>query len=93
MSTANYRDVAKERFWRRIVRQWRESGLSVRAFCAQQGLAEPNSYAWRRTIRERDSQSLRHRWRALLFTSYNNSGAVPPRSPTRSRMCSTASAS
>lgn len=53
MSTRNQRDGAKERFWRRVVRPWQHSGLSVRAFCAQQGLAEPSFYHWRRTLGER----------------------------------------
>jgi len=53
MSTPQQRDGAKERFWRRVVRQWRHSGLSVRAFCAEHGLAEPSFYHWRRTLAER----------------------------------------
>ena len=54
MSRGNPRDPRKERFWRRMLRQWRRSGLSVRAFCAQQGLSEPSFYAWRRTLADRD---------------------------------------
>ncbi len=53
MSTHQQRDGAKERFWRRVVRQWHHSGLSVRAFCADHGLAEPSFYHWRRTLAER----------------------------------------
>jgi transposase-like protein len=47
-------DRAKERFWRRMLCQWRRSGQSVRAFCAQHGLAEPSFYTWRRTLTQRD---------------------------------------
>ena len=50
------RDGGKERFWRRMMRQWRRSGLSVRAFCAEHGLSEPSFYNWRRTIAERDER-------------------------------------
>jgi transposase len=58
MSTHNQRsDNSKERFWRRMLRQWRSSGLSVRAFCQQHELAEPTFYAWRRTIAQRDAVS------------------------------------
>ena len=58
MSTHNQRsDSSKERFWRRMVRQWHSSGLSVRAFCQQHELAEPSFYAWRRTIAQRDAQA------------------------------------
>jgi hypothetical protein len=40
-----------------MVRQWRSSGLSVRAFCAERRLAEANFYFWRRTIARRDAQA------------------------------------
>jgi hypothetical protein len=48
------RDRGKERFWRRMLRLWRRSGLSIRDFCGDHDLAEPSFYAWRRTIAERD---------------------------------------
>ncbi len=32
MSTKNQRSRSKERFWRQMMRQWRRSGLSLRAF-------------------------------------------------------------
>jgi hypothetical protein len=51
------RDRDKERFWRRVLRQWRRSGLTIRAFCMEHGLAEPSFYAWRRIIAERDQQA------------------------------------
>lgn len=47
------RDPERERFWRDAVAGQRKSGLSVRAFCRQRGLNEPNFYAWRRTLDER----------------------------------------
>jgi transposase-like protein len=58
MSTNKERSSSKEQFWRRMVRQWRNSGLSVRAFCAEQGLSEPSFYAWRRTLAERDEATV-----------------------------------
>jgi hypothetical protein len=59
MSTANQRRSSKERFWRRMVRQWRRSGLSIRDFCAQQQLSEPSFYGWRRTIARQDAEATR----------------------------------
>jgi transposase-like protein len=55
MSTSKQRHSNKERFWRAMVRQWRSSSLSVRAFCTEHGLSEPSFYAWRRTLGERDA--------------------------------------
>lgn len=51
------RDRTKERHWRRIVREWRRSGLSVRDFCDWQTLSEPSFYAWRRELAKRDRES------------------------------------
>jgi hypothetical protein len=56
MSKINQRNNRKERFWRRMMRQWGRSGLSIRAFCAEQQISEPNFYAWRRTIAQRDAE-------------------------------------
>jgi hypothetical protein len=54
MSTRKQRSADKERFWRRTLRQWRQSGLSVRAFCRLHDLPEPHFYFWRRALDERD---------------------------------------
>ena len=59
MSTNNQRSSSKERFWRRIVRQWRSSGLSVRSFCEERRLSEPSFYGWRRTLFARDEAVVR----------------------------------
>jgi hypothetical protein len=53
------RDPAKERFWRRMIRQWRRSGLSAREFCASQGIREASLYGWRRILAQRDAQATR----------------------------------
>lgn len=51
----------KEQFWRRTLRLWQRSGLTIRDFCRQQGLAEPNFYAWRRTLAQREQATGSHR--------------------------------
>jgi len=50
------RDPAKERFWRRLLRLWRRSGLTGREFCAEHRVSEPSFYAWRRELARRDQQ-------------------------------------
>jgi len=37
------------------MRRWRTSGLSARAYCAEQGLSEPSFYAWRRRLAESEA--------------------------------------
>jgi hypothetical protein len=55
MSNGKPRDSQKERFWRQTIGRWQKSGLAIRAYCRQHGLAEANFHAWRRTIANRDS--------------------------------------
>src|SRR3954468_10316541 len=50
------RDPARERFWREALRRRKASGLTVRAFCAREHLAETAYHAWRRILRERDAE-------------------------------------
>jgi hypothetical protein len=50
------RDPSKEDCWRRLLRLWRRSGLTIREFCAEHALSEPSFFAWRRTLVERDQQ-------------------------------------
>jgi hypothetical protein len=38
--------------WRGIVRRQPESGLSIRDFCAAEGISEPSFYAWRKKLRQ-----------------------------------------
>jgi hypothetical protein len=51
------RDPGKERSWRRTLRDWRRSGLSVREFCEWHALSEASFYAWRRELAVRDREA------------------------------------
>lgn len=50
------RDPQREQFWRETIGRQAASGLNVREFCRQDGLAETSFFAWRRTIRQRDGE-------------------------------------
>ena len=56
MAPGRARDEQKERQWRRWISQWRASGLSVRAFCAQHRLASASFYRWRRVLERRATE-------------------------------------
>jgi hypothetical protein len=56
MGRGQRRDAEKERRWRRLEKEWRSSGLSVREFCDWQALSEPSFYAWRRELAQRDRE-------------------------------------
>jgi hypothetical protein len=55
MSQGKPRDPRKEQQWRRWIRQWQGSGLTIRAFCERYDLSQPSFYAWRREISRRDA--------------------------------------
>jgi len=44
------RDPTTEQHWRHHLAAWRQSGLTVRAYCRAEGLSEPSFYSWRRTL-------------------------------------------
>jgi hypothetical protein len=56
MARPEWRDLEKEKRWRRLLGLWRRSGLSGRDFCVEHGLQEGSFYAWRREIARRDQE-------------------------------------
>ena len=55
------RDPVKEQFWRRTLKQWQGSGLSIRSFCLRESLSEASFYQWRRELARRDQAARRSR--------------------------------
>lgn len=45
----------REQFWRDVLKQFADSGQSVRGFCKSHDLSEPSFYCWRRTLAQRDA--------------------------------------
>ena len=41
---------AKAQEWRRRIREWRQSGVSVRDYCDLAGVCVPTFYLWRRRV-------------------------------------------
>jgi hypothetical protein len=54
MSRRRRRNPQREQFWRDAVAAWKESGQSVRVFCAGRGLHESSFYGWRRAFGKPD---------------------------------------
>jgi Transposase len=50
------RSVQKEAHWREVIARQVASGVSVRRFCADEGIAEASFYAWRRELALRDRE-------------------------------------
>jgi transposase-like protein len=55
MAHGKPRDPRKEQHWRRLIQLWKNSGLTVRVFCARHHLSQPSFYAWRRELQQRDA--------------------------------------
>ena len=58
MAQGKPRDSRKEQQWRRLIQLWKNSGLTVRAFCARHHITQPSFYAWRRELQQRDASAL-----------------------------------
>ena len=50
------RDPAREKFWRRTIREQQRSGLAVRAFCLREGLKDWTFRWWRQELARRDRE-------------------------------------
>ena len=50
------RDPARERFWRRTIRDQQRSGLSVRDYCKREGLKDGAFRWWRQALARRDRE-------------------------------------
>ena len=48
------RDPAREKFWRRTIREQQRSGLAVRTFCLREGLKDCTFRWWRKELARRD---------------------------------------
>lgn len=57
MARSRPRNLRKEHHWRQVLARWQRSGLSIRAFCAQEGCSQPSFYLWRRELAARDQQT------------------------------------
>jgi transposase len=51
------RDPAREKLWRRTIREQRRSGLAVRAFCLREGLKDWTFRWWRQELARRDRET------------------------------------
>lgn len=69
--TKKKRDASKEQWWRKIVRRFARSGLSVRAFCQREKLAESAFYFWRRELARRDEEAHADRQASIPASATN----------------------
>lgn len=44
------RSSEKRLYWQDVLKRQARSGLSIRAFCGQEGVSEPSFYQWRRRL-------------------------------------------
>jgi transposase len=54
MPKTRRRNKAREQLWRDAIAAWRESGQSVRAFCAARGVSEATFFARRRELADQE---------------------------------------
>ena len=49
---AGRKSADKQLWWREVFKRQADSGLSVRKFCADEGVSEPSFYVWRKKLRQ-----------------------------------------
>jgi hypothetical protein len=55
MAHGKPRDPHREQRWRRLIQRWKNSGLTVRAFCNRHHITQPSFYTWRRELKQCDA--------------------------------------
>lgn len=50
MSKAKVSEEDRRQFWNMAIDTWQASDLSIRQFCKQEGLSEPQFYLWRKKL-------------------------------------------
>ena len=73
---ARKRSSEKESQWQDLVERQAESGLSVRAFCEQEGVSENSLYFWRRELPKRKRRK-RHVARGRTGTTTTTLDFIP----------------
>ena len=66
-------DAEKHRYWQRIIGEAARSGVSIREFCRQHRIKEPQFYWWQRKLRDRQPK---RRWGRRRPTSATAAGAA-----------------
>lgn len=54
-------DLEKDRYWRKMIADWQDSGLSKADFCRSHGIKRENLSNWLKRLKIRDAQSARPR--------------------------------
>ncbi len=72
----NTREIAAEcrlAHWTQIIRRRSESGLTIKAFCANEGYHENIYYYWQRKLREAVCEQMTE-----IRTEHTQTGLIPP---------------
>jgi hypothetical protein len=67
MSNGKQADADQLQFWQMALETFKSSGLSVRQFCKQEGLAEPSFYIWRKKLADDCQQDNQRKYEPSAF--------------------------
>ena len=74
---AGKKNIEKELRWRDILNRQPGSGLSVRQFCAEEGVSEPSFYAWRKRLTKRRGPTRSRTSGGRVEKPKNDQGFIP----------------
>ena len=67
----------KESYWREVLSRQTESGLSIPAFCVSAGISSPSFYAWRKRLRERETDERAAKPRCRVDGTPSDNSFIP----------------
>ena len=74
-------DPQKQAYWEDVLRRWRTSGQTVRAFCRNAGVPETALYFWRRELARRSASAEAGREPAVQTALTTLTARAPRRRP------------
>ena len=75
---AGKKNGEKASHWREIIDRQAGSGLSIREFCASEGISQPSFYTWRKRFRERKNDGTGGRKSRRRMAKPDNGGEFIP---------------
>jgi len=57
MAKKSKRNAFKEKYWRAMLDDWKQSGMTIASYCREKDLKQVNFHFWRREIFKRDQES------------------------------------
>ena len=69
--------TSRSEFWRQLLEEHRQCGLSVKAFCAGKNVSVPSFYQWKHKLQSASAASIRNSIVPVKLVSVEQTSPVP----------------